>query len=92
MHPPFWLNDAQMERIAKLLPHGCVRRDDRPVLSGVIHLLTYAPSWEEIPSEYGPRATLFSRLRRWGGSGVLDRIFAEARKGQAAVLLSPPPK
>jgi transposase len=44
---------------------GPARKDDRMILSGIVHLLTSGCRWRDCPAEYGPRtATRYDRLAR----------------------------
>jgi transposase len=45
----FWLREAQMRRLAPLLPtdtRGKPRVDDRRVMSGIVHVLRSGCPWE----------------------------------------------
>lgn len=54
---PFWLTEAQMERLKPFFPksHGKPRVDDRRVLSGIIFINRDGMRWCDAPNEYGPR-------------------------------------
>lgn len=57
----FWPTEAQMTRLAPLLPHdtrGVARVDDHGVISGITHVLRSGCRWVDAPAEYGPRKTL----------------------------------
>jgi transposase len=81
----FWLNDAQWEKIAPLLPpnrQGKRRVDDRTVLSGIIQVMVSGCRWKDAPREYGPRTTLYNRFVRWARRGVWEAVFTQlARAG-----------
>lgn len=75
----FWLNDTQWALIAPHLPRvhtGPERKDDRRVLSGVIHRLREGCRWRALPDEYGPYTTVFNRYNRWSKRGLWQKIFA----------------
>jgi transposase len=74
----FWLSEAQMRRLAPLLPtdtRGKPRVDDRRVISGIVHVLRSGCPWRHAPREYGPPKTLYNRYVRWAIKGVWRRIF-----------------
>ena len=81
----FWLSEAQMRRLAPLLPserRGKPRVDDRRVISGIVHVLRSGGRWVDAPAVYGPRKTLYNRFVRWRAKGVWQRVFrALARAG-----------
>ena len=89
----FWLSEAQMRRLAPLLPtdtRGKPRVDDRRVISGIVHVLRSGCPWRHAPREYGPPKTLYNRYVRWAIKGVWRRIFetlAAAGGPPAEVLL-----
>ena len=78
MSNPFWLSEAQLERIKPYFPksHGVPRVDDRRVVSGIIHVIRNGLQWRDAPDVYGPHKTLYNRFIRWSRLGVFDRIFA----------------
>ena len=74
----FWLSEAQMRRLAPLLPsdtRGKPRVDDRRVISGIVHVLRSGGRWVDAPAVYGPRKTLYNRFVRWAAKGVWQRVF-----------------
>jgi transposase len=93
MSKRFGLTDAQMARLAPLLPNdtrGMPRVDDRRVISGIVHVLRSGGRWADAPSGYGPHKTLYNRFVRWAAKGVWEAVFqalAEAGGPPAEVLL-----
>ena len=88
----FWLNEAQMARLAPLLPtdtRGVARVDDRRVISGIVHVLRSGGRWVDAPAAYGPRKTLYNRFVRWSAKGVWQDVFRAlaAAGGPPAELL-----
>ena len=72
------LTDAQMARLAPLLPadtRGVPRVDDRRVISGIIHVLRSGCRWADAPATYGPHKTLYNRFVRWAAKGVWEAVF-----------------
>lgn len=75
----FWLNDEQWAAIEPHLPmvhSGPERKDDRRILSGIIHRFREGCRWRALPDEYGPYTTVFNRYNRWSQRGLWQRIFA----------------
>ena len=74
----FWLGDEQWAAIAPRLPMvhtGPGRKDDRRVISGIVHRLREGCRWRALPEEYGPYTTVFNRYNRWSQRGLWQRIF-----------------
>jgi len=63
----FWLSEAQMRRLAPLLPRetrGTPRVDDRRAISGMVHLLRPGCRSRHAPRASGPPKTLYNRTPR----------------------------
>jgi transposase len=74
----FWFNDEQWTRIVPHLPvnqPGPERKDDRRVLSGIMHVLKIGCRWEDCPKDYGPHKTIYNRFARWSERGIWQKIF-----------------
>jgi transposase len=74
----FWFSDEQWAKIEPHLPMvhtGPVRKDDRRVLSGIIHRFREGCRWRALPDEYGPYTTVFNRFNRWSKRGLWQEIF-----------------
>jgi transposase len=53
MSDVFWLTEAQMARLAPLLPRdtrGVPRVDDHRVISGIVHVLRSGGRWVDAPA------------------------------------------
>jgi transposase len=74
----YLVTEAQMERLAPLLPddtRGKERVDDRRVISGIVHVLRSGCPWSHAPQGYGPHKTLYNRFVRWAEKGVWEGAF-----------------
>ena len=74
----FWLGDRQWAAIEPLLPKkqpGAHRKDDRRILSGIIHVLKIGCRWQDCPALYGPPTTIYNRFHRWARRGLWRRLF-----------------
>ena len=84
------LTDAQWERLAPLLPparptRGRPNHDHRRVVNGMLWRLATGVPWRDLPPQYGPWQTVYSRFRRWQQAGVWERALADLqRQGDAA--------
>lgn len=74
----FWFNDEQWAKIKPLLPTnqpGPARKDDRRILSGIMHVFKVGCRWVDCPPEYGPHKTIYNRFNRWSARGIWQEIF-----------------
>ena len=73
----FDLTDAEWAEIEPLIPKAkrSMRRDDRMVLNGILHVLRTGCPWRDMPASYGPRTTIYNRFNRWASKGVWQKIF-----------------
>ena len=74
----FWLNDEQWAKIQPLIPMnrpGQKPRNNRRILSGIMHVLKTGCRWQDCPPEYGPYTTVYNRFNRWSGRGIWQQIF-----------------
>ena len=75
----FWLDDRQWAAIEPLLPKdqpGARRKDDRRIISGIIHVLKVGCRWQDCPGVYGPPTTIYNRFHRWSRRGIWRHLFA----------------
>ena len=75
----FMLSDEAWAAIDPLLPKvyaGARRKDDRLIISGIIHVLRSGCRWQDCPAFYGPSTTVYNRFNRWSGRGRWQAIFA----------------
>jgi transposase len=82
----FWLDDRQWAALEPLLPRnqpGARRKNDRRILSGIIHVLKAGCRWQDCPAVYGPPTTIYNRFHRWARRGLWQRLF------HALVVVSP---
>jgi transposase len=76
----FWFDDEQWAKIEPLLPtnqRGPARKDDRRILSGIMHVVKTRCRRVDCPPEYGPHKTIYNRINRWS-----------ARRGRARSRIS----
>lgn len=78
MNGRFDLSDKEWAIIEPLLPNkprGVPRVDDRRVLNGIFWVLRTGAPWEDMPTRYGPRTTVYNRFNRWRKARVWARIL-----------------
>jgi transposase len=74
----YWLDDEAWAAIEPLLPKvyaGARRKDDRPIISGIVHVLHRGCRWIDCPAVYGPPTTIYNRFNRWSPRGRWQAIF-----------------
>jgi len=74
----YMLSDQAWAKIDPLLPKiyaGARRKDDRLVISGIVHVLRSGCRWQDCPSAYGPHTTIYNRFNRWSRRGLWQDIF-----------------
>jgi transposase len=65
---------------------GNVKIDNRRLLNARLYIAENGGKWRRLPKEYGNWHTIYTRLRRWDGQGVLERIF-EALQRQRLIAI-----
>ncbi len=61
----FWFSDEQGVKIVPHLPTnqpGPKRKDNRRILSGIMHVLKIGCRWQDCPKDYGPHKTIYNRF------------------------------
>ena len=79
----FWLSERQWSKLEPLLPTnqpGAHRKDDRRVISGIVHMLRNGGRWQDCPACYGPPTTVYNRYHRWSGRGIWQGMLAAVAK------------
>ena len=74
----YWLGDEAWAAIDPLLPKvyaGARRKDDRRIISGIIHVLRSGCRWIDCLAVYGPHTTVYNRFNRWSRRGRFQAIF-----------------
>src|SRR3978361_2082378 len=89
----FWLSDARWAVVAPFMPKnqpGPERKDDRRIISGILHVLTSGCRWRDCPAEYGARTTVYNRFNRWSRRGFWQAMLTALAKagwaGEAAAI------
>jgi transposase len=59
------------------------------MVEAMIWMLRTGAPWRDLPSEYGPWKSVYTRFSRWSQQGILERIFnelAEERDGEGYMI------
>ena len=54
---------------------GRPRRDDRPILNGILWILRTGAPWPDLPDRYPPFQTCHRRFQEWIENGTFERIL-----------------
>ena len=88
----FWFSDEQWSRIELFIPtnrRGVKPKNNRRILSGIMHVLKTGCRWVDCPPEYGPAKTVYNRFNRWSAQGIWQSIFEAAPTRGAAGTSGP---
>ncbi len=78
------LTDAQWQRLEPLLAEqrpangskgGRPAEDHRRIINGMLWIDRTGAPWRDLPTRYGPWATVATRFYRWTKSGLWERIL-----------------
>ena len=75
-------NDQQWQQIEALLPpehsgkRGRPYCPHRPVVNGILWVLTTGARWIDVPARYGPWQTAYDRFVRWRKAGIWHKVLA----------------
>ncbi len=76
------LTDEQWSILEKLIPSpppspkgGRPRKDNRPILDGVLWVLRTGAQWADLPDRYPPYQTCHRRFQEWSSSGVMGEVL-----------------
>ena len=80
------LSAAQWAKLVPLLPPqrprmGRPPKDHRLIMEAIVWLCRTGAPWRDLPSEFGPWATVAGRFYRWRRQGVWDRVLAGLHAG-----------
>lgn len=76
------LSDAQWSRVESLLPPergrpGRPSKGNRLMLDAMLWMLAASTPWRDLPAEFGPWQSVYTRFSRWRDAGVLERALRE---------------
>lgn len=74
------LTDERWEAIVPLLPPqkpqiGRPNHEHRPLVAGMLWIARTGSSWRDLPQEFGPWETVYTRYNRWKKTGIWQRIL-----------------
>jgi hypothetical protein len=74
------LTDERWEAIVPVLPPqkppiGRPTHEHRPIVAGILWVARTGSSWRDLPEEFGPWHTIYTRYHRWKKGGIWQRIL-----------------
>ena len=82
------LTDEQWTLIADLFPEpnamGRPRRDPRTMIDGILWVLNTGVQWRDLPTEFGPKSTVWGHFDKWNVDGTLMAVLDRLR-GQVEI-------
>ncbi len=79
----FWLSDEHWAVIEPFMPRdqpGPERKDDRQIISGILHVLMPGCRWRDCPAAYGARTTVYNWFNRWSRFGFWTAMLVALAK------------
>ena len=75
------------EQYARIEPHlptqrGNVSHENLNVINAILFIAENGCKWRALPKRFGNWHTIYTRMKRWAKTGVLDRLFAELQREQ----------
>jgi len=76
------ISTREWERIKDLLPQenrgkGRPAKDNRIMLNGMLWVARSGARWRDLPKEYGPWQTVYTRFKKWRDEGTLEKVFRD---------------
>ena len=73
------ISDSEWGRIEYLFPTAKTGRppkwDNKTMLNAILWLARSGSAWEDIPSQYPPHQSVYSRFCKWRDDGTLEAVF-----------------
>ena len=78
------LNEEQFSRISHCFPkaRGSLKYSHLEVLNAILYIAENGAKWRRLPESYGNSHTIYTRMRGWAKSGVLEKIFEALQQEQ----------
>ena len=78
------ITQEQYDLLHPYLPvqRGNVSISNLDLINAVLYVAENDCKWRSLPPEFGNWHTVYTRIRRWAQSGVLDRLFEALQKHQ----------
>jgi len=82
------LTNGMWSKLAPLLPaesgrQGPVAKDNRLMVEGMLWKMRTGCPWRDLPEDFGPWESVYTRFSRWCKAGVWRDVLSELQKDEA---------
>jgi transposase len=79
-----FITDPMWKKLSPHLPAERGRsarpcKENRPMVEAMIWKLRVGCPWRDLPKEFGPWESVYTRFSRWTEQGIFEKIFAEVK-------------
>ena len=79
------LSDGMWSKLSPLLPaergrQGPVRKDNRLMVEGMFWKLRTGAPWRDLPEDFGPWETVYTRFSRWCKRGIWRNVLSALQR------------
>lgn len=79
------LTNGMWSRLKPLLPAergrcGPPNKDNRTLVEGMLWKMRTSAPWRDLPAEFGPWNSVYTRFNRWCQQGIWGEVLAKLRK------------
>jgi putative transposase len=83
------LTNGMWSKLAPLLPaergrQGPVRKDNRLMVEGMLWKMRTGAPWRDLPEEFGPWESIYTRFSRWCKAGIWREVLAALQQEGAS--------
>lgn len=80
----FYLNEKQWNLISPMLPPENGRnarpsKSNKLMIEGIIWKLRTGCPWRDLPKDFGPWQSVYTRFSRWSKQGIFQNLFEELK-------------
>ena len=81
------LSNKMWFQLAPLLPAECgrqgpIRKDNRLMVEGMLWKMRTGAPWRDLPEEFGPWESIYTRFSRWCKAGVWRKVLTALQEGE----------
>jgi len=82
------ISKEEFSKIEHLLPivRGNGKIDSFTTLNAMLFIAENGCKWRSLPKEFGNWHTIYMKVNRWAKNGILERVFASLRNGNADMM------
>jgi putative transposase len=82
------MTNGMWSKLSPLLPaeagrQGPVAKDNRLMVEGMLWRIRTGCPWRDLPSEFGPWESVYTRFSRWCKAGIWRRVLSTLQEDEA---------